>query len=275
MTISALMIQIGNHKNAQIDESMLRHMVLNMLRSYNVKFKNQYGQMIICVDNKNSWRKKFFPYYKAARKKNREESELDWNTVFSFMQSIKEEIDLYLPYKLISIDTTEADDIIGTIVHYEGTAQSPEPILILSGDKDFVQLQIYPNVNQYDSVRKRSITHDDPKKFLFEHIVKGDMSDGIPNIFSVDNSFVINQRQTPVTAVKLAKGWADVDQFIKDNQRNWIRNQTLIDLKHTPGDLQTQILIEYHKPNTKNRSKMMEYFSDKKLRLLIEYIGDF
>ena len=275
VTISALMAQIGNHKNIQIDENMLRHMVLNMLRSYNTKFKHQYGEMVICVDSRNSWRRKFFPYYKAARRKSREASELDWTTVFAFMQNIKEEIDLYLPYKLIGLDGCEADDLIGTIIHYEGSLDSKKPILILSGDKDFIQLHTYSNVSQYDSTRKRSISNDDPDKFLFEHIIKGDLSDGVPNIFSADNCFTLNIRQNNVTAKKLQAGLDNKEQFIIDNYRNWIRNSTLIDLKNTPEDLKAKIILEYEKPNPKNRSKMMEYFIDKKLRLLIEYIGDF
>ena len=30
--ISNMMMQIGNHQNAQVDENMLRHMILNTLR---------------------------------------------------------------------------------------------------------------------------------------------------------------------------------------------------------------------------------------------------
>lgn len=273
--IANLMVQIGNHKNAQLDENMLRHMILNSIRSYKMKFGEKYGELIICSDDRNYWRRKYFPYYKASRRKSREESELDWNVIFQSINKVREELKQYFPYKVIQIETAEADDIIGTITHYEGTTlNTGKPILILSSDKDYIQLHIYGNVEQYDPARKRWIKHSDPENYLYEHIAKGDSSDGVPNVLSADNSFVMNIRQKPVTKKRI-EDWRDINKRSEEVKRNWERNSTLVDLSRVPEDLKSQILEVYKEDSRKDRSMLFNYFIQNKLRNLMEHIGEF
>jgi len=275
--LSNLLMQLGNHTNAQIEENMVRHMILNSLRSYRSKFRDEYGELVIACDNSNYWRKKIFPYYKANRKKSREKSDLDWKSIFDCMNMIRAELKEFFPYKVIDIESAEADDIIGTLVNNFGTElNSGEPILILSGDKDFIQLHTYGNVKQYDPTRKKWITHKDPHMFLKEHIMKGDSSDGVPNILSSDNCFVVGDRQRPLTAKK-------IEQYMKVSPtemetsiaRNYFRNAQLIDLDHIPEEIRTKVMESYHAQSNKDRSKLMNYFIANKLRNLMENIGDF
>jgi len=232
--ISNLMAQIGNHTDAKLDESMLRHMILNTLRYNRQKFHNEFGELVICADDRNYWRRQLFPYYKAARKKSREDSEMDWSSIFNSLNKIREELKEFFPYKVIQVETAEADDIIGAIVHLEGRDLNiGEPILILSGDKDYVQLHKYANVKQYDPTRKRWIRHADPEEFLYEHIVRGDASDGVPNVLSADNCFVVNTRQKPITKKRLAE-WKSTENRNEDVQRNFKRNEMLVDLSMIP-----------------------------------------
>ena len=275
--LSNLLMQLGNHTNAQIEENMVRHMILNSLRSYRAKFRDEYGELVIACDNSNYWRKKIFPYYKANRKKSREKSDLDWKSIFDCMNMIRAELKEFFPYKVIDIESAEADDIIGTLVNNFGTElNSGEPILILSGDKDFIQLHTYGNVKQYDPTRKKWITHKDPHMFLKEHIMKGDSSDGVPNILSSDNCFVVGDRQRPLTAKK-------IEQYMKVKPteletsiaRNYFRNEQLIDLSHTPEEIRTKVMESYNAQSNKDRSKLMNYFIANKLRNLTEHIGDF
>lgn len=273
--ISNMMMQLGSHRNAQVDENMIRHMVLNSLRHNKVKFEKDYGEMIICADDKNYWRRSFFPYYKASRKKDREESEIDWKALFEAMNSIREELKTFFPYKVIQIETAEADDIIGTIVHEEGRDLNVgEKILILSGDKDYIQLHTYANVDQFDPTRKRWIKHSDPENYLFEHIVKGDRGDGIPNILSPDNCLVIGQRQGRVTQKRIEEA-RNINNLSEQVQRNFRRNRALIDLSQVPSGIKDQILQEYHRENRKDRSQLMNYFITKKLRNLMENLNEF
>jgi hypothetical protein len=239
--LSNLMMQLGNHTNAQLEENMVRHMVLNSLRSYKTKFGEQYGEMIIACDNTNYWRKQLFPYYKANRKKAQEKSEMDWKAIFECMNKIRAELKEFFPYRVIDIESAEADDVIATLVKAAFPTQN---ILILSGDKDFIQLHKYSQVKQYDPVRKKFITHEDPNRYLDEHVLKGDSGDGVPNVLSSDNCFVVGDRQKPMTQKK-------IDDFIQlglDGKldhpvfRNYMRNKQLIDLSYVPKELSAKIL---------------------------------
>lgn len=271
--ISTLMMQIGNHKNIKLEEDLVRHMVLNSLRAHKVKFSAEYGEMVIACDDKNYWRKQVYPYYKANRKKEREASELDWNTLFESLNRIRQELKDYFPYKVIQIEHAEADDIIAVLVkeyHSQGK------LLILSGDKDFGQLQKYPNVTQYSPVLKKYISCTNPDLFLKEHILKGDSSDGVPNFLSEDNVFVMGIRQSPVTSKKLA-GWIlqEPEQFCNEAMlRNYKRNQRLIDLEFVPDDIKTQTLEQYN-TQIKDRSKLFNYFIQYQLKNLMEHINEF
>lgn len=273
--ISNLMMQIGNHHNAQLDENMLRHMILNTLRFNRNKFGNEYGEYIICADDKDYWRKKSFPYYKARRKMDRQKSELDWNTIFCVLNKVREELKEFFPYKVIQIDHAEADDIIGTIVHEEGQElNTGEKILILSGDKDYIQLHKYANVNQYDPTRKKWIRHSDPEAYLREHIIRGDAGDGVPNILSNDNCLVVGERQKPITKKRLAE-WTDNASMDENVLRNFHRNRMLIDLELVPDNIKEEALRRYNADDGKDRSLLLNYFIKNKLRTLMEHINEF
>jgi hypothetical protein len=276
--LSNLMMQLGNHTNAQIEENMVRHMVLNSLRSYKVKFADEYGEMIIACDNTNYWRKQVFPYYKANRKKSIEKSELDWKAIFECLNKIRAELKEYFPYRVIDIESAEADDIIGTLVNDHGTMLAGgEPILILSGDKDFIQLHTYANVKQYDPVRKKFIKHDNPEQYLLEHIIKGDAGDGVPNILSSDNCLVTGERQRPVTSKKLSQ-WVNMkpEEFCDERTlRNYFRNRQLIDLQMTPMEICEKVRESYNQQSNKTRDKLFNYFIVNKLKHLMENIGEF
>ena len=274
------MMQLGNHTNAQLEENMVRHMVLNAIRSFNQRFSREYGEIVIACDNTNNWRKKEFPYYKANRKKNQEKSELDWKGIFDCLGKIRQELKDYFPYRVIDVESAEADDIIAALVHTHGkivSSADDEKILILSGDKDFIQLHIYSNVRQYDPVRKKFIEHNDPERYLKEHILKGDSGDGVPNILSNDDCFVVGQRQKPLTAKKIE---AILEEGLEGKLnhplfRNFKRNMHLINLSFTPWEIKEKILAQYEEQDDRDRSKMMNYFITNRLKNLMESIGEF
>ena len=271
--LSNLMMQLGNHTNAEIEENMVRHMVLNSLRSYKQKFGDEYGEMVIACDNTNYWRKQVFPYYKANRKKNQETSELDWKQIFECLNKIRAELKEFFPYKVIDIESAEADDIIATLINH---SMFYDKILILSGDKDFIQLHTNDNVEQYDPVRKKWIKHDDPKQYLQEHILKGDAGDGVPNILSADNCFVLGDRQRPLTKKRIdALIDKTAENIDSEHKRNYLRNQQLIDLSFVPEDIKNKVLDSYESQSSKGRDKMFNYFIAHKLKNLMEHIQEF
>ena len=273
--ISNLMIQLGNHTNADIEEDLLRHMVLNSVRAYNVKFKNEFGEMIIACDAGNNWRRQIFPYYKANRRKNREKSEINWTSVFETLNKVRDELKDYFPYRVIRVDGAEADDIIGTLAQTYGNTN--EKILILSGDKDFVQLQAFMNVQQFDPVQKKWRKTNDVDKFIKEHIIRGDIGDGVPNFLSADDTFVVGARQKPISQKKLDQ-WLDADpkEFCDEKMlRGYLRNQQLVDLNFIPPDIKKEVLVQYEQQAGKGRDKLFNYFIDRRLKLLLESINEF
>ena len=273
--ISNLMIQLGNHTNADIEEDLLRHMVLNSVRAYNVKFKNEFGEMIIACDAGNNWRRQIFPYYKANRRKNREKSEINWNSVFETLNKVRDELKDYFPYRVLRVDGAEADDIIGTLAQTYGNTN--EKILILSGDKDFVQLQAFMNVQQFDPVQKKWRKTNDVDRFMKEHIIRGDAGDGVPNFLSADDTFVVGARQKPISQKKLDQ-WLDTDpkEFCDEKMlRGYLRNQQLVDLNFIPPDIKKEVLVQYEQQAGKGRDKLFNYFIDRRLKLLLESINEF
>jgi 5'-3' exonuclease len=120
----------------KIEPNLLRHMILNSIRKNNRQFK-EYGQMVICADSHSYWRKQYFPQYKANRKKDRDESEIDWPMVFETLDAVRDELRKYFPYHVLNVPLAEADDIIGVLTK---RFKRYEPILIVSSDKDFIQL---------------------------------------------------------------------------------------------------------------------------------------
>lgn len=275
--LASLFAGIGNHHNIDVDENLLRHMFLNSIRFNRKKFHKDFGEIVICADGKNTWRREVYPYYKANRKKSREESELDWNHLFGIINTIRSELKEYFPYKVIHIDHCEADDIIGTVIHEYGTELNigAEQFLILSGDKDYIQLHRYANVKQYDPVRKKWIQNSDPDKYLREHILKGDTGDGVPNILSADNCLAVGDRQKPMTAKRIEQFTNSPESMDSMTESRFQRNKLMIDLSEIPQKYKDQILEEYSKDKEIGRSHLFNYFVEKKLKNLITDIQDF
>ena len=265
-----------------VNEDMVRHMILNTLRMYRNKFSDEYGELVLCCDNSNNWRKEIFEHYKAPRKVQREKSDFDWNNLFTILNNIRRELSENFPYKMVYVDHAEADDIIATLVmnreeQVNGVVFEQEPTLILSSDKDFVQLQRFENVKQYSPLKKKFLNTDNPETFLREHILKGDSSDGIPNFLSADDTFVTEKRQKPLSKKKLSV-WCELDpeHFCEGEMlRNYQRNEMLIDLTRVPANLQEQIMSSYHEQPTNGRSKLFNYFVKHKLKNLMENISEF
>jgi 5'-3' exonuclease len=276
--IANIMAQLGNHTNTVIEEDLFRHVTLNSLRSFKRQFA-EYGEMVIACDDKNYWRKQQFPYYKANRKKAREKSDVDWNQIFNHLNKIREELKIHSPYRVIQVDGVEADDIIATLcIEYGTILNTQEKILILSGDKDFVQLQVYGNVEQYNPVLKKHIKHNNPHKYLREHILKGDRGDGIPNIMSADDCIAIGERQKSLPAKKIEylTGIPDLSKVLTEQElTRFKRNERLIDLHMIPEDIRANILKKYHEEANKPKDKLVAYLKQHKLKVLLENIGEF
>ena len=273
VTISNLMMQI---KDEPLSEDLVRHMVLNSLRSYKTKFSKDFGELVLCYDDKHCWRKDYFPYYKQNRKKARSESSLDWNELFDILTKIQNELEENFPYKVLKINGAEADDIIAILSNkISSTPNLYEEILIISGDKDFIQLHQSDNVKQYSPTLKKFVVDENPEQYKFEHIIRGDKGDGVPNVLSQDTVFVEDLRQRPITKKKLTE-WKENGIPEGEIKRNYQRNKTLIDFDSIPNELGELIYNMWVDKITQNdKSKILPYFMKHRLKELTEKLGDF
>ena len=256
-----------------VEEDLLRHTILNSIRMFRNKFIKDYGEMVICCDDKNDWRKEVFPEYKANRRKNRENDITDWKTLFELLHEMREELTKYFPYKVMHVDSAEADDIIGVLVaHCE-----ENPTLILSSDKDFIQLQKYQGVRQWSPLQKKFVVGD-PVESLYDKTIRGDAGDGVPNILSSDDTLITEgKRQTPVTKKKMEL-WRGKkpEEFCNEFMlRNYHRNKTLVDLRETPKSIRINIVTQYDNQEAGDRSQLWNYFVDNRLKNLMEVIDEF
>jgi 5'-3' exonuclease len=279
ISLASMMMHLNMNKTTKPDENMVRHMILNSLRMYRSRFKQEYGELVLCFDSRHYWRRDHFPNYKAGRKKGRESSNLDWDAIFGCLNEIKQELKDFFPYKFVEVYGAEADDIIGALcleLEYDNGKT-----LILSGDKDFIQLHRFKNVSQYSPITKKMMVNDNPHQYLDEHILKGDSSDGVPNVLSPDNTFVDGIRQKPLSKKKIEEWTGEilvpVEMAIPDGEvkRNFQRNQQLIDLSKTPKEIFLACLKEYQDSPEGDRSKLLNYFTKKRLKNLTESIGEF
>jgi 5'-3' exonuclease, N-terminal resolvase-like domain/T4 RNase H, C terminal len=276
--LSGLMVQIANEK--VIKEDLVRHLALNTLRGHVKNFKGEYGEVVLCCDNRTYWRREVFPFYKANRKKAREKSDLDWHLIFDILSKLKVELKENFPYKVIDVDNAEADDIIGTLAP---RAVAHENVLIISSDNDFLQLQKWNSksdkytIKQYNPAKKAYLKSENPLLDLKEKIIRGDKGDGIPNCLSSSDCFVTDKKQKAVTKgifTKLIN--EDVTNWTDENAKiGYSRNELLINLDKIPSDVKDRIVEAYENTKAAPRMKLLNYFIEKKLKNLVEVLGDF
>ena len=271
ISLASLMMNMHMNKTTEVDEDMVRHMILNSVRMYRSMFKEKYGEVTLAYDSRHYWRRDIFPQYKQNRKKGRENDSKDWDSIFGLLNAMKSEFKEILPYKFLEVYGAEADDIIATLCK----EYQDQKTMIVSGDKDFIQLQKYKNVKQYSPILKKYVNGHNPDTYIKTHILKGDSSDGVPNVLSPDHTFVEGLRQRPLSKKKI-EAWIKSETGMSEEvKRNYQRNHKLINLDNTPEDLQKSILDTFNEAPYGDRSKILTYFIENKLKELTDSIGDF
>ena len=254
-----------------VEEDLLRHTVLNSIRQYKHQFRHvDHGGFVICCDSPKNWRKESFPEYKANRKKRRETDSTDWTSLFEFLHQMIADLREYFPYKVMRVESAEADDIIAVLTQEE----MKNPTTIISSDKDFIQLQKYEGVQQWSPLTK-SFVKGNPEESLWEKLIKGDVGDGVPNILSSDDTLVTEgKRQRPVSKKKMELWKTDRSDWNEDMKRNFNRNEMMVDLEKTPESIRINIINQFRE-QVPPHGRLMEYFTEKRLKNLMEHIEEF
>jgi hypothetical protein len=283
--ISNLMAEMGGRKDIDINLPLIRHMILNSIRGYKQKFGAKYGDLVIACDNRKYWRRDYFPHYKANRKKDRDASGYDWKAIFEALSTVREELDKIFPYPVINVEGAEADDVIAVLAEWTqtndlsvGMFEEPKPFLVVSGDHDFIQLQKYSNVSQYSPIHKKMIKPErKPDDYVLEHIIRGDSGDGVPNVLSDDTCLVEGRRQKPVSTKKLEEWVKDRSKLPNDAEftTRYERNKLLVDLSMIPTSVKYDVINTYVSQPKKDRSQLMNYFMQNKMKQMLEVMGEF
>jgi hypothetical protein len=269
-------------------KNLIRHTTLATIKSYAKKYGKEYGEIVIACDGQNYWRRTVFPHYKAMRKVNREKSDLNWTLIFDTLSELRQDLIENFPYKVLNVESAEADDIIACLTNWsqtnmlvqEGLFQAPQKILIVSSDKDFIQLQRNDNVRQWSPMQKKFIEANKKEvhEYTITHIVKGDSGDGIPNILSSDDVFVSGERQKPFSSKRLPEFFEKGIGACKNDteKRNYQRNQELVNFDSIPESLYKIIIYTYENTKPKgDKNSIMNYLIKNQCRLLLDEIEDF
>lgn len=275
ISIAPIAMKAAHHS----DENLIRHMILNSIRMYRQKYKSKYGEIVIVADGGGNWRKDVYPEYKGKRKSNREESDIDWQEAFRIINMVLDELKENFPYKVIHQWGCEADDAIAEIVHWTQEFGNWEDVMIVSADKDFRQLQVFDNVDQYSPITKKLVKEANPRLYRQEHFIRGCSGDGVPNCLSDDNTFITEGKRQTVLSKKKLEALLDDPHALGENvYRNWQRNRTLIDLVEpsTPKAVREEIINSFESQDpSKKKMKVLNYLVKKRCKLLLECVGEF
>jgi len=265
-----------------INENFIRHLILNRIRMFNKKYRDEYGEMVITLDcthgkGNSNWRYDYFKHYKHKRKVKREESKIDWGKIFSIIGNITQELKQYFPYRILEVPRCEADDIIGWLCENK---DMHEPVMIVSGDKDFRQLQRYPGVKQFSPIIKKQLVEKYPLEYIKEHTIRGDKSDGVPNVLSVEDAFTIDGYRQKAITKKLLADWmpkplALITQGDAVLAERFETNKQMIDLSLLPHKYKEKIREAAEAPIRAKANRLYSYFMKNKMKILLDSIDDF
>jgi 5'-3' exonuclease len=230
----------------------LSHLVLTQILSQAEQFgASKLNPAILTLDSK-SWRKEFFPEYKANRVKD---ESIPWEAIFTIYNDVMETMRHHSDFYVMRVERAEADDIIAVMAEY--FKSKGEPVWVLSGDKDFIQIQDTPKVNLYDPLKKVFRPQQDVATWKKVHIIMGDKVDGIPAIKSG-----VGEK----TAIKMVR---ELDTLLQTNltmRENYERNEILIDFGKIPCDIKESIITEFEtQEHCYNAMKLMAVFMKYKL----------
>lgn len=236
----------------------------------------KYGNTIVaCCDHKSPWRADFFAPYKAERKIRRAESGIDWRYVRTGFRACEDALHACTDVVVVRVQGAEGDDCISVVAdrnQYDKDRMSlgglaiggDEPTVIVSSDKDYGQI---PNVDRFDP-RKGIFLPYNPQAALAAIVIDGDRTDGVPNVISDDDTFIVSgKRQNTMTAVRRSKleamyyaGDFEDRPATKDlPATHWNRNRWLVDFKFIPPSVQSDIMDEFDAARTKKRDPAFEY----------------
>lgn len=249
------------------DYDMMGYIIVDSI--YRSMLKTKSNEVIIALDSTNVWRKDIFPRYKESRKKQREKVKIDWSKFYGEQNKIFEDISRYLPFKVLQVDRTEADDVIGVIVlNYKNKS-----FVIISTDEDYKQL-LSKRTKLYQPIKKKWVECSNPEKFIVMKCLDGQVKDGIFN--------VITPIDWPAEKRKPSLGEEKVRRIIDGGYEDWLvsegaverfdLNRKLIDFNCVPENIKKNIIEKYKNYKLPNLEEAYNFFKQRNFK---SYLEDF
>ena len=303
----------GKYVTQEFISGTIFRVIEELLENYRL-YRGKYHTMVICIDDHSIpyWRKSLYPEYKAQRKTQRDESEINFKEVYKHIDLLIRVLNDYTPFKAIGVPGAEADDIIGVLTKKFSKAES---ILILSPDKDFKQLHKFGDVKQYSAITNEWVVNNDPERWERIHCCLGDAADNVPRIvdfseftpefkdyykgteldfYKLDENLkqgIIKnfneihpgtevykkQRFGEATLNKKIKEFGSLDAFLDSNEiyrLNYNRNYKLVMDSEIPIDIELEILRKYTESSTDfDMENMNKYFSFYNITICSQWFG--
>lgn len=259
---------VGGGKDIDMRIGMAMHIMFNSVKKAWRDFNGSH--VVFCLEGR-SWRKDFYPPYKANRKvlankrspREIEDDELYFEAYDDMIKFFSEKTNC----SVIRCPTAEADDLIATWIQ----THPDDNHIIVSTDSDFYQL-LADNVKQYNGTTDQIVTLegfldaktgkpvvdkktgkiktvDDPAFILFEKCVRGDATD---NVFSAYPGARMkgSKNKTGIAEAYADKDdggynynnfmlqrWVDHEEVEHRVRDDYERNRVLIDLTAQPDDI--------------------------------------
>jgi len=211
--------------------------------------KHRPDHLVLAFEGGNNWRKKYTASeacvsgkgYKANRIHD-SSKELFYQLIGDFQNILKQHTSI----TCLSGDTLEGDDVIAR--YAQRCSEAGDEVIIISGDKDFIQLLKYPGVRLFDTDKGKERVHEDPEYFMFEKCFRGDSGDNVMSAYPrVRSTRLIKAYHDEFEFLQLIKEeWSIKDpdtgtekKFVVEDLFN--ENKILMDLEAQPEDIRKKI----------------------------------
>ncbi len=252
-----------NKSNAfETDTSTLSGLCMHILFQRIQKYFKQYNpdHIVFAFENKNNWRKAWTQSESSVSKikyKGNRVYDSSMQYYFNMLDAFKETCTHHTSIICLSTEGIEGDDMIAGYTQLY--ANDDHEVIILSGDKDFIQLLKNPNVklvNQRDGKLRNQpgdkLYWDDLNYFIFEKCMRGDKKD---NVFSA---------KPGVRKTQLEKAFKDEYEWVKLMNETWFGEINGEKIEFKVGDLykENQILLDLTKQPEEIREYMFDYIKN-------------
>lgn len=269
---------------------LAHHSALITLNKYFRQLKP--NKIIMCFD-RPSWRKEYTKsdecvskkLYKGNRRQKMTPKEKEKYAQFmDHLETFEKMIREHTSIASLAAPGLEADDLVAGCVQYL-TLDDDNEVVIVSSDKDMMQLLGHPNVTIINPMNGKERTLDewegDVDLFMFEKCLRGDTSDNVQSAYPHIKKTRIKKAYTDsyerANVMHMTWKHADGREMIVKNL--FEENKKLMDLTCQPDDIQElnirTVVTGVKNPGTFSYFHFMKFLGEYELKKIIDQAENF